>query len=133
MKTIEVDGEQYDIPTKQATAMTNAIGLTWAEVGKPDTPLSDAGEKVMRVIISTWEDTFPLEAKAWYEERKNYKQDELDIKTQVKRKTGRSLASYPFYIYKVMRQVFPNFRLGDRKNVLKLVKRYPMFLMANKA
>lgn len=132
MKTLEVDGETYEIPTKQAQAMTNAIMYAWEKMGRPETPLSDSGEKVMNVIIATWEDTFPKEATAWYEERRLYKVNEKTIKEQVAQRTGRSLASYPGYIYQVMKRVFPTFRLGDRDNVIKFVKKYPMFLMANK-
>lgn len=132
MKSITIENEVYDIPTRQASAISNAIAYVWEQTGRPESPLSESGEKVMKVIIATWEDTFPTQAYEWYKERQLYQSVELDIHTQVKNQTGRSLASYPTYIYKVMRKTFPKFRLGDRKNVIKLVKRYPMFQMAVK-
>jgi len=45
----------------------------------------------------------------WLEQRKNYKASELSISQQVKRQTGRSLASYPYPIYQMMKKVFPDF------------------------
>jgi hypothetical protein len=132
MRSIKLDGETYDIPTQQAQVISKTIAEMWERLGRPETPLSESGEKLMKIIIATWEDTFPIESNDWYEARKEYKLNEFDIKTQVHRQTGRSLASYPSYIYNVMKRVFPQFKLSDRENVMKLVKKYPIFQMANK-
>lgn len=132
-KEITINGETYDIPTKQASAVTNALLKVWERLGKPQTPFSESGEKLMNVIIATWEDTFPIESAAWYQERRDYKNEELSIGQQIRHETGRSLASYPFYIFQVMKIMFPNLKLSDRETNLKMVKKYPIFQMANKA
>jgi len=131
-REIEIDGEIYDIPTRHAVAITDAIVTTWEKLGRPEDPFSRNGEKLMKVIFATWEDTYPAEARKWYEERKLYKKEELDIRTQVSRGTGRSLASYPYFIYVILRKVFPKVRFSDRKVTMKMVKKYPVFQFANK-
>jgi hypothetical protein len=65
--------------------------------------------------------------------RAEYKGSELDIKDQVKKKTGRSLASYPYPIYAMMKKLFPKFNPTERNNCMKMVKRFPIFRFANKA
>lgn len=131
-RSINIDGGTYDIPTEQATAVTNAIVFAWDQLGKPDDPFSEAGKKLMNVIIATWEDTYPDLASKWYEDRDEYQRSEMTTKEQVYQKTGRSLASYPMYIFTIMKKVFPNVKLSDRDTSMKMVKHYPMFRMANK-
>ena len=132
MRSIAINGEDYDISTRQGGMIVNSLMYAWEKLGKPDTPLSESGQKLMTVIIATWEDTYPDESKRWYAMRQDYQENEMSIKQQVKQNTGRSLASYPSYIYMIMKRMFPKFKLGKRENVLKLIKRYPMFRMANK-
>ena len=104
----------------------------WVYFGKPKTPLSKSGGKLMDVLIATWEDLLPKESKKWYKQRENYQKAELPIKQQVKKHTGRSLASYPSYIYFMMKRLFPNFNPTERKNCIKMVKKWPQFQMARK-
>lgn len=131
-KSINVNGDEYEIPTQQATAVTNAITFTWNQLGKPQDPFSASGQKLMEVIIATWEDTYPELSSQWYEDRTEYRNNELSVSEQVHQKTGRSLASYPMYVFQIMKTVFPGVKLSDRKTSLKMVKHYPMFQMANK-
>jgi hypothetical protein len=64
--------------------------------------------------------------------RAEYQKEELPISTQVARKTGRSLASYPLPIYNIMKKVFPGFDAAKRNNAIKMVKKWPIFRMANR-
>jgi hypothetical protein len=86
----------------------------------------------MNIIIAIWEDGYPRQAREWYESRKEYQNNELSISTQVSRRTGRSLASYPMPIYNVMRRLFKGFDPAERNNCMKMVKKWRMFQMANK-
>lgn len=132
-KEFQINGETYDVPTNQAIVVTDLLIRMWDRLGKPSDPFSESGKKMMEVIIATWEDSFPVESRAWYEERKLYQKEENSITYQVHHETGRSLASYPYYIYSVMKIIFPKFKFSDRNTVLKLVKYYPMFRFANHA
>ena len=132
-KEFKVNGETYDVPTDQAIVVTDLILRMWERLGNPEDMFSESGQKLMTVIIATWEDTFPAESAAWYEERKLYQKEEKTISEQVHQNTGRSLASYPYYIYSVMKIVFPTVKYSNRETVLKLVKHYPMFQFAGRA
>jgi hypothetical protein len=131
-KTIKIGNEEYEkIPEIHVLASYGLVDV-WERLGKPDTPLSESGKKMVNAIVAVWEELYPQEAKEWTANRKDYKASELSIQEQVKQRTGRSLASYPFLVYQMMKRVFPNFDLSKRDNCMKLVTAFPMFLMANK-
>lgn len=125
--------DQYEEIPREAVAASKIIVDFHKSLGEPKDPLSKNGEKLMTILISIWEDLYPLEAKLWYDERKEYQKEELSIGEQVNKGTGRSLASVPFPIYQMMKKVFPKYKLSKREDWLTFVKKYPMFRMANKA
>lgn len=129
-RVVTIDGVDYEIPTEQATAIINALIYAWDKLGKPDSPLTESGQKLMEVIIATWRDTYPAESEEWLAMRSEYKENELSLREQIN--TGRSLASYPAYIYYVMKKMFPEFDPVKRENCIKLVRRFPIFRMVNK-
>lgn len=129
---IQIGKDTYDIPSDMVVITSKWLVDAWEHLGRPDTPLSDAGEKMLAIIIAAWEENCPEEAKAWHEARKDYKVNEMSTREQVHKHTGRSLASYPFMVYQAMRKLFPDFKPGDRQNCIKLVARFPMLRMANK-
>jgi hypothetical protein len=131
--TVKMDGEEYYVPTRQGYAISHVISSLWDQLGKPDTPFSESGEKLMDLIIATWEDTFPKQHKQWIEERKLMHSSELSNREKIKKHTGRNLAAYPYYVYKMIKLVFPNFNFMERENQLKLVKKWPVFRMVEKA
>ena len=124
--------EFQQVPRESVVASKWLVDV-WQQLGKPQDPLTPSGEKLMNVIIAVWQDLYPLEAKLWFAERLNYQKAELSITQQVHGHTGRSLASYPYPIYQMMKKLFPDFNRGERKNVLRLVRKFPMFRWANKA
>lgn len=124
--------EEYEVIPETALAASRWLVDIWEQLGKPDTPLSESGEKMMRVIIVAWEELYPEEARVWRSERKDYKASELAISEQIRKHTGRSLASYPYPIFQMMRTIFPHFKPGDRKSCMKLVAKFPMFRLANR-
>lgn len=130
--TITIDGEVYDIIPSEFNAASKALTDMYLKLGSPDDPLSTQGEKIMKIIIAVWEDLQPEQAKQWYAERMEYKNNEMTIREQVHKKTGRSLASYPSLVYKLMKAIFPKYSLSNRENNIKLVQKYPIFQMANK-
>lgn len=131
-KSIKVGEEVYDTVPTEAVMASRMLIDTWERLGKPKTPFTQSGQKMMDVIIAVWEDLYPLERKVWLDERREYQNTELSITSQVQGHTGRSLASYPYPIYKMMKVVFRDFQPAERKNCLGMVKRWPMFRMANK-
>ena len=131
-KEIKIGDTVYGTAPQAAVTASKWLTDLWIQLGRPQTPLTDAGSKLMKVIIAVWEDLYPQESKLWWEGRSEYKKEELDIKTQVHKRTGRSLASYPFPIFMMCKRLFPDFKMGERKNAIKMARRFPMFQMANK-
>ena len=131
-KVIKIDDEEYEVVPPQATAATEVIVKMWETLGKPENPFSKAGSKLMEIMISVWRDTWPRESEEWLSLRKDYKDNEMSIKDQVRKGTGRSLASYPYPLYMMMKKVFPKFDPVKRDNAIKFVKHWPIFQMAKK-
>lgn len=124
--------DEYEVIPPQAVASANILTDFWIRLGRPNTPFTPAGEKLMKLIIATWEDGYPKEMREWYKDRQDYQKAEMGITEQVHQRTGRSLASYPMPIYNMMKKLFVGFDPTERKNCIKLVRKWPMFRMANK-
>jgi len=124
--------EEFDEVPQMSLLTSKMIVDAWDYLGQPTTPLSESGEKMMAVIIAAWEELFPEEAREWKEVRNRYKLNEMSITEQVYQRTGRSLGSYPYPIYAIMKRLFPKFQATERENMIKMVKRFPMFKFANK-
>lgn len=104
----------------------------YVKQGSPDSPFTKSGAKIVNMIIAIWKDLYPKEVIEWEKERKEYKESEKSIKDQVKQRTGRNLASYPYPIYRLLKVTFPEIKLGERKTCIKFVKKWPMFQLANR-
>ena len=124
--------DEYEVIPPQAVASVQILMKMWETLGKPDTPFSESGKKLMNIIIAVWEDGYPNDARKWMKDRADYQSAEMPISEQVSKKTGRSLASYPLPIYNIMGKLFPTFKAADRKNCMKMIKLWPIFQLANK-
>ena len=132
MPDIKIGDEVYSEVPKEAVLASKWLIDAHKALGRPPTPFTKSGEKMMNMIIAVWEDLYPIERKIWLDDRREHLLAEKSISQQVRQHTGRSLASYPYPIYKMMKVVFPDFKAGERKNCIKLVKKWPMFRMVNK-
>jgi hypothetical protein len=132
MSVIKIGNEEYEEVAPIVTASSKMLADTWEFLGKPESPLTDSGSKLMAAIIAVWEELYPADAKKWYSDRADYTRSELSINEQISKHTGRSLASYPFPVFQMMKKLFPTFKPGDRKSCIKLVAKFPMFKLANR-
>lgn len=130
-KVVKIDGVEYEIPNRQAVAASKIAVEVYETLGRPTNVFSKSGTRMLQILISIWEDSYPEEAKQWHAEREAHKKAEMTIKEQVSKQTGRSLASYPLFLYKAMKLFFTDNKFSDRETVLKLVKRFPIFKMVN--
>jgi hypothetical protein len=117
--------QTYEIPPEQAIIITEYLMRVWNKLGKPSDPLTRTGQAMVDAIILAYQKTYPKEWHDWLENRKEYQSEELTVHQQIN--TGRSLASYPVFIYYLMKKIFPNVDLTERKFVLKLIKIFPAF------
>lgn len=129
----EVNGEQYEVLPEVVNEVAAGLLLTWEKLDRPGSVFTKNGEKLMEVFIASWQDLFPRESRRWIEERKMYQLAEKSIREQIKQHSGRSLASIPLYIYKLMKLFFKEDKNFDKEFYLKLIKKFPIFRMANKA
>lgn len=120
----------YEVPSEQAIILTEFLFRVWKRLGQPTDPLSIPGKKLVEAIIMAYEKSYPSEWKQWLSQRADYQHDELTLREQIK--TGRSLASYPVFIYHVLHKMFPEIDFSERKFVMRFVKAFPMFRMANR-
>lgn len=131
-RVINIDGEEYEEIPAVSVKASEIIVEMWEELGRPSNPFTDSGEKLLDIMIAVWEDLYPKDSREWFAARKEYQDHEMSIGEQVKKRTGRSLASFPMPLYKMMKQVFTDVKLTERETCMKLIKRWPMFRMANK-
>jgi len=129
---ISLDGQNFEVIPDIAIHSSRWLIEIYQRLGRPQNPFTETGKKMMDVIITAWFNLYPIESRIWLDERRNYQNTEKSITEQVHTHTGRSLASYPMPIFKMMKIVFPDFKPAERKNCIKMVKRWPIFRMANK-
>ncbi len=129
-KSIKLNNVEYEIPPAEAIKITQYIVGIWEKVGRPNDPLSKTGQVVVKAIIYAYEKTYPIEWSEWLEERKEYQNNELSLYEQIK--TGRSAASYPMFIYNILRKVFPQTDFSNREFIFKFVKQFPVFQVARR-
>jgi hypothetical protein len=120
----------YEVPSDQAIILTEYLFRVWDKLGQPKDPLSIAGQKLVEAIILAYEKTYPREWAQWLEQRKEYQNEELTLHQQIS--TGRSLASYPMFVYNLLRKMFPDVDFSKRQFVIKFVKLFPMFRVARR-
>lgn len=131
--TRDIDWKEYEEISANALGASAFLTDMWERLGRPKDPIStESGRRLMEMIINVWAKELTQEYVEWKQIRDDYKKNELDIKQQVKRKTGRSLASYPVFVYNIMRRMFPDFKPENRANAIKLVGYFPIFQFAER-
>lgn len=131
-KTIKLGEEEYSVIDPAAVQASKILVDSWIKLGKPTDPFSPSGKKIVNLIIAIWEDCFPIQRELWYGERKKYQESEMSIGEQVRKGTGRSLASFPVPVYHMLTKTFKGFDPAERKNCIKMVKEWPLFRFANR-
>ncbi len=126
------DLSNYDVIPPHVFTASTMVTQMWDRLGRPKTPLSDQGEKLVNFMFEIWKEYQPYEYTRWIEMRKEHKKEEKTISEQVSKHTGRSLASYPMLIFRMMKVCFPDFDPVKRENCLKMVRKFPMFSLPNK-
>lgn len=132
MGVIKLGEDEFETVPEVSIFASKELVDIWERLGRPESPLTESGGKLMRAIVAVWEELYPEQVKHWIEDRKQYKINELTTREQVHQRTGRSLASYPYPVFMMMKKLFPKFKPVDRANCIKMVKKFPMFSMANK-
>lgn len=132
MPDVQVGEDTYDVPTAARLLYAEYITRVWEKLGCPRTIYSDAGKKLVEALIYGWEKTYVQDAVARRIERAEYQANEMEIKDQVRKETGRSLASIPTMILFLMRRLFSEDMPFKREWHIYLVQHFDFFRYANK-
>ena len=129
-KTISVNGVEYEIPTRQATAIASILARAFFTFGKPETVVSENGKKLMTVIIAAWEDSFPAESDTWYNQRRAELANQRSLHDSVVAGGSNSI-TYPYWLFQMMNWAFPNDRWANKETVSYLWDNFPVFRSSN--
>lgn len=126
----KLNSVEFEMPTNQAIVISNILSKAWTAFGQPDTVLSKGGKKLMTVIISAWQDSFPAEVREWEAQRTDELLNERSLKDSVK-SGGMNTATYPYWLFQMMKWGFPNERFGKKEVVSFLLDNFPVFRTSN--
>lgn len=119
------------VPTKLATALTEAIEQIYSKFGKPTDCSTEVGWKMCDELVRLWYRHFPWEVEAWKKETL----DELDVERTPYEAGdyGYFPISYPTRLYKMLDTYLPDQKLQDRDFIAKMLTRHPIFKRSNYA
>jgi hypothetical protein len=86
----------------------------------------------MDAIIGVWTKHFPQEVADWTSDRSLDLAQEKDLSYLASNKSiGYNPVSFPPSLFKLIKVMFPDMRIQDKKIWTKLVKTYPVFKTSN--
>jgi len=120
--------KDYDIytPNDQELVTITFLDRLATKLGNPTDIDSESGLKLMDAIIGAWYKHFPQEAADWAHDR----QIDLDYEKSLRelasdKGIGYNPASYPPVLFKLIKVMFPDLKLQNKKVFQKLIKIYP--------
>lgn len=123
----KIDNKTDNYANKVATALENKYEL----LGRPQDPFTEKGAELVSIIIDMWSGYFPQESAAWIEQRKLLLKFEKSASEQLKEQTGGQLASIPYFVDKMMRVFFPQYKSWKRADWQRFVRKFPAFRTTN--
>lgn len=125
----------YDAPNEQELITITFLDRLATKLGNPTDIESESGLKLMDAIIGAWQKHFPQEVADWIHDRKIDLDNEKSLRELVSDKSaGYNPATYPPMLFKLIKVMFPNLKLQDKKVFQKLINIYPgLFKTSNYA
>ena len=126
------DAVVYEIPPDEAVALTEGLMRMWDRLGKP-TDLSVAtGWLMMDNIIQIWTKFFPQEVEMWKHDQALDLANEKTLKQLSADDLGLSNPiAYPPYLFHLIKAMFPDLKMNDRKLTKQMTDRYPILKTTN--
>ena len=122
--------DDFETPTKQAVIISNILSKAWSAFGQPTTVMSESGKKLMTVVIAAWEDSYPVEANTWKNQRSEELLNERTIKESIKA-GGHNSAAYPCWVFQMRTAAFPQECFAKKETKNYLIKNFPVFRTSN--
>lgn len=129
---MENDAVVYEIPPDEAVALTEGLLRVWEKLGKP-TDLSVAtGWIMMDNIMQIWTKFFPWEVEAWKHDLAIDLANEKTIKALNADDLGlHDTIAFPPILFNLIKAMFPDLKVSDRKFVKQMADRYPLLKTTN--
>lgn len=126
------DAVVYDIPTDEAIAITTGLMRVYEKLGKPQDLSTNTGWVLMDNIFQVWKRIYPNEVRSWAHDLDQDLQDEKTIKELVKNDVGMyNPITYPPALFSLIKSMFPEIKLNDRKLIKQMTDRYPILKTTN--
>lgn len=118
--------EEYEAPTDQELITITFLDKLATRLGNPSDLTTEAGLKLMDALIGAWEKHFPQEVKDWKYDVAMDLRFEKSLKDLSKDDVGLyNPAGYPPMLFKLIKTMFPNLKLQNKKVFMKLIQIYP--------
>lgn len=124
------DQQEYEVVSKEGAALTKGLMDTWEKLGKPEDLSTNTGWIMMDAVVAVWHKFYPQEVLDWKHDRQIDLEQERSLKEHVKG-GGYNPITYPPTLFQLMKAMFPDITLSDKKLQKKLMERYPLFKTTN--
>lgn len=124
---IRVGNEEYDIPSKEATAIAEGVERAYNMLGRPTDTKGETGWKMMDNLVGVWFNFYPWELKAWEKELSLQLGNERSVGEALKAHGGYIPISFPTRLYKMIETYLPDVKVTERVFIRKFATRYPIF------
>ncbi|MCK9355138.1 MAG: hypothetical protein M0P59_13420 [Gallionella sp.] len=118
--------DNYDVPNDEELITIQFLDKLASRLGNPTDISTESGLKLMDAIIGAWQKHFAQEAADWTHDRKLDLANEKTLHELASTKSfGYNPASYPHYLFKLIKVMFPHLKLQNKKVYMKLLRIYP--------
>ena len=125
-----IDFSQYELASKETTALTEGLMKIWEKLGRPDDCSNNYGWAMLDAIVALWAKFYPQEHADWMHDRKEDLKSERSMAEHIKGGVYNPI-TYPPTLYQLIKALLPKQKLTDKVFHHKLVIRYPLFKSTN--
>jgi hypothetical protein len=116
----------YDAPSEEELLTITFLDRLANKLGNPPDLTTEAGLKLMDAVIGVWQKHFTQESKDWIHDRALDMANEKSLSYLASNKSaGYNPATYPPQLFKLIKTMFPDLKLQNRKVFMKLIQIYP--------
>ncbi len=116
----------YEAPNDKELVTITFLDRLAKRLGNPPDLTTKAGLKLMDATIGAWQAHCPQEAEDWAHDRKIDMENEKSLSYLASTKSaGYNPVTYPPTLFKLIKVMFPDLKLQDKKVFMKLIQIYP--------
>jgi len=116
----------YEGPSEQELLTITFLDRLAIKLGNPTDIETESGLKLMDAVVGVWQKHFPQEGEDWTHDRAIDLKYEKSLSYLASDKSaGYNPAGYPPMLFKLIKIMFPDLKLQNKKVFFKLIKIYP--------